>query len=239
MSTESEPSFEHAKFARMRAEYGDVMDRILSLGFSQADLVHYFPAFAGKLTLARYLSLYELYKQCTPLAGHIAEVGVYKAGCTLLMAKLVEIFEPNSLTLVHGFDWFLGAQPTDEEKFVKEGECACPEETVQELINAQKLDSIVRLHNMDVAHDLPRFFEQHPHLQFKLVFLDCGIYEVVRESLRAFWPRLTVGGILILDHYSHEFAPGEMRAVREELPGVTFRQIPFGWMPAAYAVKET
>ena len=103
---------------------------------------------------------------------------------------------------------------------------------------AQGLEDLVHLHNLDVSTELKRFFEENGHMLFKLVFLDIGLHSVVAESIRHFWPRITPGGILILDHYSHEFAPGETRAVRDLLPNVEFKQFPFGWMPAAYAIKK-
>jgi hypothetical protein len=96
----------------------------------------------------------------------------------------------------------------------------------------------LHLHNLDASKDLPAFFEQHVHLQFKLAFIDCGIYNVVSECLKHFWNRLTPGGMLLLDHYSFELAPGEMRAIRDILPHVKWKQFPFGWMPCAYAIKE-
>jgi hypothetical protein len=60
---------------------------------------------------------------------------------------------------------------------------------------------------------------------------------VVAKSIELFWPRIVNGGILILDHYSHEFAPGETRAVMELLPNAEFKQFSFGWMPVAYTIK--
>jgi hypothetical protein len=157
----------------------------------------------------------------------------------LLFAKLTKIFEPNSLTLVHGFDWCVGNEPTKEEEHViTKGSYCTPEHRVRELIEVQGLDNILHMHNLDASKDLPAFFKENNHLQFKLVFLDCGIYDVVSESLKHFWDRLTPGGMLLLDHYSFELAPGEMRAIRDVLPHVKWKQFPFGWMPCAYAIKE-
>lgn len=229
--------FEHCKFDSRRPAYEEGLKTILSLGFEPSDFIHHFPAFVGHMTLARFLSLYEAYKMTLDVAGHLAEVGVFKGATSLFLAKLTRIFEPDSLSLVHGFDWFEGARTTDEEQYVVDGECREDEARLHELIRAQQLDDIIHIHNFDVTTDLEPFLERHGHLQFKLVFVDCGIYDVVAASLRAFWPRITPGGVLILDHYSHEFAPGELRAVRDILPEVHFKAFRPGWMPAAYAIK--
>jgi hypothetical protein len=189
------------------------------------------------MTLSRFLVLYELYKMTLGVAGHIAEAGVYKGAGTLLFAKLTQIFESESLTLVHGFDWFEGMEPTAEEREVVE--CSYQEDysRLMRLIRAQKLDHIVHIHKLDLQADLDRFLSENASLQFKLVFLDAGQYEVVKSCLKGFWPRLTSGGALVLDQFNHEHAPGEACAVREFLPDAKLRTFPFGWMPTAYVIK--
>lgn len=231
--------YEYLKHHNLRPQYEFGLKSILEMDISKEDLIHHFPAFIGHQTLARQITLYEAYKMTLDVAGHIAEVGVNLGFGTLLFAKLTKIFEPNSLTLVHGFDWCQGALPTDEEQdFLVKGSYCTPEEKVREIVKVQGLDNIVHLHNLDASKDLPDFFETNYHLQFKLIFIDCGLYEVVSECLKYFWDRLTPGGILILDHYSFELAPGEMRAIREVLPNVKWKQFPYGWMPCAYVIKE-
>ncbi|MEI6149549.1 MAG: hypothetical protein WCS01_10665, partial [bacterium] len=70
-----------------------------------------------------------------------------------------------------------------------------------------------------------------------MVFLDCGLYKVVRHCIEEFWPRLTPGGVLLLDNFNHETAPGETQAVRELLPEFTLHTFPFAQQPTAYIVK--
>lgn len=231
--------YEYLKHHHLRPKYEEGLNAILNMDISKEDLIHHFPAFIGHQTLARELVLYEAYKMTLDVAGHIAEIGVNLGFGSLLFAKLTKIFEPNSLTMVHGFDWYQGSAPTQEEsKFIEKGSYHTPEEKVREIIRVQGIDNILKMHNVDATKDLPNFFNENNHLQFKLVFLDCGIYDVVSECLKHFWERLTPGGMLLIDHYSFELAPGEMRAIREVLPHVKWKQFPFGWMPCAYAIKE-
>ena len=233
----TQPKYEHQKFAAERATYRETLTSLLELDVTKSDYIHHFPAFTGELTLARYLSLYEAYKMTSGLAGHIGEVGIGLGSVSILFAKLCRLFEPHSLTLVHGFDWFQGAAPTEEEKHVAKGEYQTSEKLVRDIIRIQNLEGIVRIHNMDATTQMGPFMEENQHLMFKLIFLDCGIHDVVASCIKNLWPRLVPGGILVLDHYSHEFAPGEARAVRELLPQAVFRQFPFGWMPTAYTIK--
>jgi len=48
--------FELRKFASQKPEYYQSLQQILALGFDPSDYIHYFPAFAGHLTIARFIS---------------------------------------------------------------------------------------------------------------------------------------------------------------------------------------
>tara|TARA_Y100000294_G_C8548943_1_gene334436 strand:+ start:186 stop:914 length:729 start_codon:yes stop_codon:yes gene_type:complete len=204
------------------------------------DLLEHFPAYVGHMALNRVFTLYEYYKMATGVAGHIAELGVYKGSGSLLFAKLVQIHESESLTQVHGFDWFQGTGESSnkDSDLVPEGGYQCSYDDLMKLIELQKLDHIVRIHDFDVTVELKKFFEKNLHLHFKLIFMDCGMYEVMKVALPEFWDRLVPGGIMIFDQFNHEFAPGETLAIKEFLPGVKIKTLPNSWMPNAYAIKE-
>ncbi len=229
--------FELRKFASRKSAYYDGMKEIMTMGYETSDFIQEFPAFTGHMTIARYISLYEAYKMTLGVAGHIAEIGVFKGAGSLFFAKLTRLFEPESLTLVHGFDWFQGARTSAEEKYVEQGECREDQARLLKLIRVQGLENVVHIHDLDVTRNLGKFFRENSHLQFKLVFLDCGTYDVVSSTLEHFWPRLTSGGVLLFDHFNHEVAPGETRAIKEFMPDAKIKSFPFGWMPTAYVVK--
>lgn len=230
--------FETQKFAALKEPYYKGLEEIKKLQYDTEDFIHYFPCFAGHLTLSRYFALYDVYQKTLGLSGHIAEVGIYKGASLLFFTKLTQIFEPLSLTQVHGFDWFQGNDPgINEQKIVKNSDVESFERLMA-LIKAQGLERNVFVHKMDVTKKLKAFFEEYPHFQFKIVFLDAGMYNVVKACLPFFWERLTKGGILILDQYNHEVAPGETQAVKEHLPNAVIRTFPHCWMPTAYIVKE-
>lgn len=228
---------ETQKHASKREPYYRGLEEIKGLNYSFEDFIHYYPCFTGSQTLTRYLSLYEFYKSTLGLAGHIAEVGIYKGGSLLYFSKLTQIFEPNSFTQVHGFDWFQGNAPSSDEKGIVSNSDIESYDRLMALIKAQQLDNIAKVHKLDVTKELVGFFEKYPHLQFKMIFLDAGMYEVMKACLPLFWERLNKGGYLILDQFNFEIAPGETKAVREILGDVEIRTLPWGWMPTAYIVK--
>lgn len=237
MKSHIEGSLETVKHAKRRAEYHENLAKILDLGYSKEDFLHYFSAFTGDLTLLRALTLYEFYKQTLGVAGHIAEVGVHKGFGSILFGKLIHLFESHSLTMVHGFDWFRGIEPETDSALQIPGGDASDESMLRELIGLQNLDGTIKIHNLDVRTDLPKFFEEHPHLRFRLVFLDSGTYSVTKSSIEELWPRLNVGGVMIFDQYNSEVAPGETLAIHELLPNEKICNFVNGWMSCSYIVK--
>jgi hypothetical protein len=113
---------ESVKFEASREGYYEGLIQIKSLGYEVEDFIHHFPCFVGHLTLSRFLCLYELYKRSLGIAGHIADVGVFKGASLLFFSKLVQLFESSSLTQVHGFDWFKGCEPGEGEELLVRGE---------------------------------------------------------------------------------------------------------------------
>jgi hypothetical protein len=232
-----EGKFEYQRFADRREAYYTGLDKIKEMDYAWDDLIHHFPAFVGHMTLSRFLGLYELYKMTKGVAGHIAEAGVYKGASLLLFAKLIKIFESEALTQVHGFDWFEGTGEDPLGQKVEKGSYKESYERVDQLIRNQQLESLTFLHKLDLTQDLKAFFDEHKHFQFKLVFLDAGIYDVLCHSLPLFWERLTPGGLLVLDQYNHELAPGESMCVREFLPDVRVETLENIWMPSGFIRK--
>lgn len=233
--------FESMKFDYRRKDFKKYIKYIEENKIDLIDILEHYTAYSGHMALHRIITLYEYYKMVNNVAGHIAEVGVYKGAGSLLFAKLIKIFENESLTQVHGFDWFKGTGPgsVNDSELVPEGGYQCSYEELINLIRFQKLDHILKIHCMDLINkEIHTFFDQHKHLQFKLVFMDSGMYKIMNNCIPVFWNRLTPGGIMIFDQYNHELAPGETLSLREILPNVKVKTIPNTWMPSAYIIKE-
>lgn len=230
-------NFEVSKF-KNDASYHQSVDKILACNHPALDYIHHNGAFNGSANIARQLSLYELYKMTSHLAGHVAEIGVWKGASFLYWAKLVDIFEPNSNTLVHGLDWFQGMDPGKMDGTVQPGKCGADYNTLRNLIDIQDLGHIARLHKLDITKDLDKFFTTFSSAHFKLVFIDAGVYEVVKAAVTHFWPRLNTGGILVLDEFNWETSPGEAIAIRETLPNARIQSFSWTRQPSGYIVKD-
>lgn len=232
--------YESSKFESLRPLYEEYMEALPELPYDASDYVKYFPLFVGHLTLARFLSIHDRYRETLGLAGHVADVGVFKGSSLFFFAKVCKIYESMSITQVHGFEWFRGNFPSDlDGNKLLAGGGAGSREALERMIALQDLSDLVRLHDLDLTKDLGTFGEEHPHLMFRLVLMDCGLYEVVSAALPFFWDRLVPGGLILFDQYNFDVAPGETLAVNEFFAskGQRIQTNPNGWMPTAYVEK--
>lgn len=230
-------SLETLKHAKRRKKYHKNLPKILDLGYEKEDFIHYFPSFVGDLTLSRAFTLYEMYKRTLGISGHIGEIGVHKGFGSILFGKLIKIFEPNSLTMVHGWDHFGGIDSDTDSPLQIIGGDSSDENKLRELISLQNLDGTIKIHNLDARIELPLFFNDKPHLRFRLIFIDSGTYSVTKASIESLWPRLNIGGIMMFDQYCNEVAPGETSAIHELLPNEKIENIPNSWTPSSFIIK--
>lgn len=233
-----EGKFEYTKFQKLRDSYNDGIDNLSEMNFDFKETIEDFPRFSGHMSIGRYLTLYELYKKTSGISGHIAEVGTYKGTSLLWFTKLVQLFEPNSLTQVHGFDWFKGTGEDSVELKIEKGSYSYEYVDLLKVIKYQGLENNCFVHKLNVVTELEEFFYKNSHFYFKCIFLDAGFYDVVKKSIEILWPRLNKGGILILDQFGHELSPGESMAVKELLPDEKIETLNNSWMPTAYIIKK-
>lgn len=218
--------------------YFQYIDKLEKMQHSTKDLIYNFPVFVGQVNLARFLFFYDLYKQVINLNGHIADVGTYKGASMLFFAKLIKLFEPYNTTQVHGFDWFQGMKTGEKDNIVNEGLYVASYENLMNLIEIQDLSDVSILHNINLITELEDFMRERPYLRFKIVFVDCGIAEVMEKALFYFWPKLVNGGILIMDHFNCETSPSESEILERYIGNNLIQQMPFNRQPTCYVVKN-
>lgn len=231
--TERDRKFEYDDKA-----YFKYIEQLDQLHEGAKDIVFNFPLYVGTVNLARYLGMYEMYKQVIDVAGHVADVGTYRGASFVFFAKMIKLLEPYSSTHVHGFDWFKGMAPQGDDNQAYSGQYKGDYERLLKHIELQDLSGFAHVHKMNIVEELAGFLEKNPSLRFKLVFLDCGIKDVLSASMQHFWPRMVKGGILVLDHYNSPYSPFESEIVDKFCGGLPVRQIPFSRSPSGYIIKE-
>ena len=149
--------------------------------------------------------------------GDIAEVGVYKGGTALLLSKAVR-----KGVKIHLFDTFKGIPAADAKKDLhKAGDFS--DASLERVQGLFKQDARVSIH--------PGVFpETAKELSgpFSFVHVDVDVYESTLKCLEYFSPKMSRGGILVVDDYGFPSCPGARNAVDEYFKGEGFVYLPTG-----------
>ena len=144
------------------------------------------------------------------ITGDLAECGVFKGGCCMLMA-LTLLSRGETGRRIWLYDTFAGMPaPTEEDRIAASGQPLSerkPEgwwasslaETRENLLSTGYPESSLKFVEGDVTKTL---LENKPE-RLALLRLDTDWYASTRAELEILEPRLERGGILILDDYGH------------------------------------
>lgn len=150
------------------------------------------------------------------IPGSIVECGVWKGGSMMAAALTLQHFDATDRDL-YLFDTFAGmTAPSANDTRARDGVaaseimanaapdhgifCFCPlEEVVQNVSSVGYPAHLVHYVKGDVAHTLPG----SAPAQIALLRLDTDWYDSTKHELETCYPRLSAGGVLIVDDYGH------------------------------------
>ncbi len=219
------------------------------------DVLESFPVYARRIHLTRFLAHYELYKQVADLPGSIFECGVYRGSGLFTWAKLLEIFHPGDrLRKVIGFDNFEGfvsfhskdgAEQQDRAKTIGGWNAGDYYPELLKHIDIFHEDSFlpratrIELVAGDLAQSASKYVSENPGTRISLLHLDVDLYEPTIAALKAFYPLVVEGGLIVLDEYGIKDWPGASQAVEEyfsdQMPRI--QKLPYCSSPGGYIVK--
>lgn len=141
--------------------------------------------------------------------GDFAEVGVWRGNTAAVLAKYAGLGGRQTFL----FDTFAGFAAADLTGIDSNKHLAFADTSVELVKNTVKLD------RPDI-HYVKGYFPgtltpEHEGRSFAVVSLDCDLYEPMRAGLEFFYPRMKIGGLLLLHDYSSGFWDGATRAVDE------------------------
>jgi hypothetical protein len=195
--------------------------------------------------IGKMMAHYELYKMALEIPGAIVECGVFKGASLVRFATFRELLSNPFSKKIIGFDAFgrfpetaFAADQSFRQKFVdNSGEEGIGKEQLEQVLQQKRLERSVELIAGDITKTVPAYVEAHPELKISLLNLDVDIYEPSVVVLEQLYPRLSRGGVLVLDDYGS--FPGETKAIDDFFADkkVKIRKFPFCMSPA-YVVKE-
>lgn len=182
------------------SEFGRTMfhDREFLADYERFDRVNY-RSFDRKFALLQLLNL------VMPLAGDIAECGVFRGASAYMMAKAAL----GTMKRLHLFDSFSGVSepnPSLDGSYWKKGYMACGLDDVA--VNLQSFADVI-FHPGWIPEKFPAVDDK----RFCFVHLDVDLHQPTHDSLEFFFPRMVNGGIIVCDDYGFETCPGARKAM--------------------------
>lgn len=173
-------------------------------------------------SLDRKYFLDQLLPLATQAEGDLVECGTWNGASAWLMCR-----HGNSAGRhVHIFDSFEGlSAPTEADgDYWEGGDLECGEDVVHR--NLAEFKGAFTTY----AGWIPDRFADVAERRFCFVHVDVDLYEPTRDSIRWFWPRLSPGGIILLDDHGFASCPGARKAALEyfNAEGVPVVDVPTG-----------
>ncbi len=157
----------------------------------------------------RKYTLREFMRFTNNVSGDLAECGCYVGVSAWFMAKEA----PNKKLFL--FDSFEGLSMPDSEDSTRQG--------VQEWQSGdlKTTEDVLRKNISEFSHIhilkgwIPERFQEVAERQFCLVHIDVDLYQPTLDSLKFFYPRLSPGGVIVMDDYGFLTCPGATKAAHE------------------------
>ncbi len=171
------------------------------------------------LRIGKAISQYKLFEKAIDVSGDIIECGVFKGASFSRFSMYRKLHGLEDKRLI-GFDTFGDFPETDfaedidlRNNFILEGGSGISVDQLWEALEEKKCRKNVELIEGDICETVPEFIERNPDLKISFLNLDVDIYEPSVTILEHFYPRISKGGILMLDDYNA--FPGETKAAND------------------------
>lgn len=190
-------------------------------------------------------------EQTKDVPGDIIECGVFKGSGILTWLKLKRLLMPGTLKKVIGFDYFdtdallsslsgldkqrmmelFAERSFSHESGAEQWIRACAEKAG---FSASDLELVPG----DIAKTAGIFCSRRPGFKVSVLYLDLDVEVPTYEALRAFWPRLSRGGLVVLDEYAyHQWSEAQGADRFFDEVGATVKTLPFS-SPTAFVRKD-
>ena len=168
--------------------------------------------------IGKMIAHYELFKMSSKIPGCIIECGVFKGASLIRFATFLKLLKSNKKIIA--FDTFgkhtttkISSDHKRRKILLSHGKEAISEKQLMNILKRKGLEKNIQLIKGDITETVPNYLKLNPKLKISLLNLDVDFYEPSMSILENFYPKLSKGGILMLDDYG--VWDGETMAVDE------------------------
>ncbi len=187
-------------------EYMDLVTRHQAL---PEILLYNFARVARTQDVTKFLVFHDTFREILGVPGVVAEIGVLEGQSLFAMAHFSEIYEHrNYVRKIVGFDTFDG-YTLPNGKRIEPADPALLDASVDLFNRAIQFNQFekITLVKGPPEDTVPAFFQSGTGEVCGLLILHSGLYEVERTALEAVWPRMPVGGVVLMGGFASDETP--------------------------------
>jgi hypothetical protein len=194
--------------------------------------------------IGKLIAHFRLYEQILAVPGAIVECGVFKGNSLFRWASFRALFEAHAGREIIAFDTFgefPPAQRADDRAVLQgflevAGNMSAPIEDIQGVLEQKGCAADVDLVAGDLVSGLAPFLERRPRLGVALLHIDVDLFEPTRAALEQLGPRISSGGVCVLDDYG--IFPGATEAIDAYCgrQGLQIERLPYVRAPAYFVM---
>lgn len=156
--------------------------------------------------------MHQLLRLVADVPGNTAECGVFRGAGSYLILKANEMARsPRHHFMFDSFEG-MSAPGRRDGSYWQPGDMSASETVVRGQLEGCRDFTLLK-------GWIPKRFAEVADHKFAFVHVDVDLYEPTRDSMQFFYPRMSQGGIILLDDYGFTTCPGATRAAREVLSG--------------------
>ena len=186
------------------SDSADIAEKVASVEYSLISIER-------RLNIYRFLSM--LLKN--NIDGEVVELGVYTGMTAVLIQEILDEFNsPRKLSLYDSFEGLpASTYPLEKDRPGVFG--SHPAGEILSIVLKNFATRNLRAPEVHKGWISREFLADHLPERICFAHLDVDMYESTRDSLEAIYPRLTKGGVVIVDDYNHPAWRGVRAAVDE------------------------
>lgn len=195
-------------------KYKKIVSLKKKFNFTDFELITNYGLFSGDTNLFKTLAIYDILKKTSKVKGDIIELGIHKGNTSLLIKKILSIFNiKKKLFLLDHFKGLIhyNKQDTKLSKIFK-GKYVGKKDQINTFLNFFNFKNI-KIINKDATTLKPGFFKNK---KFSLAYFDMDLYVPTLKALQAIDKNISVGGLIVFDE-GHKRLWSERSAIRDFL----------------------
>ena len=179
------------------------------------DLITNYGLLSGDMNLFKTLKIFELLISVKDIKGDIIELGIHRGNTSLLIKKILDIFQINKrlylLDHFKGLTHYSNKDPQISKKFLNKYKST--KKITVDFLKFFKLKNVTFI-NKDATKIDKNFFKNK---KFSFVYFDMDLYEPTITALHAINKSLVKGGLIVFDEGNKKLWAGEKKAIKEFL----------------------